>query len=42
MTQIILDASVSSQLHNFTHPVELCDPSDCVFGEFVPRIDRSE
>ncbi|HZV04721.1 MAG TPA: hypothetical protein VE999_06530 [Gemmataceae bacterium] len=42
MTQIILDASVSGQLHNLTQPVELCDPSGRVLGEFVPRIDMSE
>ena len=42
MTQIILDASVSGQLHHLTHPVELCDPSGRVLGEFVPRIDMSE
>lgn len=42
MTQIILDASVSSQLHKLTQPVEICDPSGCVLGEFVPRIDMSE
>lgn len=42
MTQIILDASVSGQLHNLTQPVELCDPSGRVLGEFVPRIYMSE
>lgn len=42
MTQIILDASVSSQLNNLTHPVELCDSSGRILGEFVPRIDMSE
>jgi hypothetical protein len=42
MTQIILDASLSGQLHNLTQPVQLCDPSGRVLGEFVPRIDMSE
>jgi hypothetical protein len=42
MTQIILDASVSGQLHNLSQPVELCDPSGRVLGKFVPRIDMSE
>jgi hypothetical protein len=42
MTQIILDASLSSQLHKLTHPVELCDPSGQVLGRFVPLIDLTE
>jgi hypothetical protein len=42
MTQFFLDANVSGQLHNLTHPVELCDPSGRILGEFVPRIDMSE
>lgn len=42
MTQIILDASVSSKLSDLTQLVELCDPSGRVLGEFVPRIDMSE
>jgi hypothetical protein len=42
MTQIILDASVAGKLHNLSQPVELCDPSGRVLGEFLPRIDMSE
>jgi hypothetical protein len=42
MTQIILDASVSSQLHKLIQPVELCDPSGRVLGKFVPRINMAE
>jgi hypothetical protein len=42
MTQIILDASVSSKLHDLTHPVELCDPSGRVLGRFVPLVDMTE
>lgn len=41
MTQITLDASVSSQLHNLNQPAELCDPSGRVLGRFVPLIDLS-
>ena len=42
MTQIILDASVSSKLHDLGQPVELCDPSGRVLGRFVPLIDLSQ
>jgi hypothetical protein len=42
MTQIILDAAVSSQLHQLGRPAELCDPSGKVLGRFVPLIDLSE
>jgi hypothetical protein len=42
MTQVVLDASAVNQLNNLTHPVELCDSSGRVLGEFVPRIDMSE
>jgi len=42
MSRIVLDASVSSQLHNLTHTVELCDPSGRVLGQFFPKIDMSE
>jgi len=42
MTQIIVDASLSSKLNNATPPVELCDPSGRVLGRFVPLIDLSE
>jgi hypothetical protein len=42
MTQIVLDSSLSNQLHDLTHPVELCDPSGRVLGRFVPRIDITE
>jgi hypothetical protein len=42
MTQIILDASVSGQLHKLSQPVELCDPSGRVLGRFIPLIDMSE
>lgn len=42
MTQIILDASLSSQLHGLGRTVELCDPSGQVLGRFVPLIDLAE
>lgn len=41
MTQIILDASMSSRLHALGQTVELCDPSGQVLGRFVPLIDLS-
>jgi hypothetical protein len=41
MTQIILDAGVSSKLIDLGRPVELCDPSGRVLGRFVPLIDLS-
>lgn len=42
MTQIILDASATSKLHDLTQSVELCDPSGRVLGRFIPLIDMSE
>ncbi len=42
MSQINLDADLSAQLHNLSEPVELCDPTGRVLGQFVPQIDMSE
>ncbi len=42
MTRIVLDAGVSSRLHELTLPAELCDPSGRVLGRFVPTVDMSE
>jgi hypothetical protein len=42
MTQIILDATVSSKLSALTSSVELCDPSGRVLGRFIPLIDLSQ
>jgi hypothetical protein len=42
MTQIILDATTSVRLTEVTHPVDLCDPSGRVLGQFVPRVDLSQ
>ena len=36
MTRIIIDAPFLSQLQQATQPVELCDPSGRVLGQFVP------
>lgn len=42
MSRFTLDASVAAQLHAFTSPVELCDPTGKVIGRFSPVIDWSE
>lgn len=42
MTQIIVDASLSDQLHRLTQVVELCDPDGRVLGRFIPTLDRDE
>lgn len=42
MTRIILDASVSSQLHSLGQRAELCEPTGQVIGRFIPLIDLSE
>jgi hypothetical protein len=42
MTQIIVDATVSSKLEDLSHPVELCNPSGRVLGRFIPLINMSE
>jgi hypothetical protein len=42
MTQIILEASAAGKLNNLFKPVELCDPSGRVLGQFVPRLDMSQ
>ena len=39
MTQITLDATVSSQLNDVTQVVELCDQNGRVLGRFVPSPD---
>jgi hypothetical protein len=41
MSQIILDAVLSSRLHQLGTSVELCDPSGHVLGRFVPLVDLS-
>ncbi len=42
MDQIILDARLSTKLHETIQPVELCDPSGRVLGRFVPLIDLTK
>lgn len=42
MTQIVVDVNLSTQLHNLSKTVELCDPSGQVLGRFVPLIDLTE
>jgi hypothetical protein len=42
MTQIKLDAMLSSQLHDVSEVVELCDPSGRVLGKFLPTADMSQ
>ncbi len=42
MIQIAVDANLSSKLNELGQPVELCDPSGCVLGRFIPLIDLSE
>jgi hypothetical protein len=42
MTQITLDSTASSKLNHLIGPVDLCDPSGRVLGQFVPRIDMTE
>jgi hypothetical protein len=36
MTKIILDASASNKLSEASHPVNLCDPSGRLLGQFIP------
>jgi hypothetical protein len=42
MSQIIVDAALSSQLGQQFQPVELCDPSGRVLGQFIPKVDLSQ
>jgi hypothetical protein len=41
MTQITIDAALSSQLQRLGQVAELRDPSGKVVGKFVPHIDLS-
>jgi hypothetical protein len=42
MSQLIVDAALSSKLGQQLQPVELCDPSGRVLGQFIPKVDLSE
>ena len=37
MTQIVLDGGILEKLRSLDSPVQLCDPSGQVVGEFRPR-----
>lgn len=41
MSPIFVDAALSSELGQQFHPVELCDPSGRVLGQFIPKVDLS-
>jgi len=38
----MVDAALSSKLGQQFQPVELCDPSGRVLGQFIPQVDLSE
>jgi hypothetical protein len=42
MSRIILDSALCGKLRGLAEPVQLCDDSGRVLGEFIPRIDMSE
>ncbi|HEY7426705.1 MAG TPA: hypothetical protein VH682_20890 [Gemmataceae bacterium] len=42
MSQIIVDAALSSKLGQQFQPVDLCDLSGRVLGQFIPKVDISE
>jgi hypothetical protein len=42
MAQITIDPALASKLHGLSEVVELCDPSGCVLGHFIPLVDVSE
>jgi hypothetical protein len=42
MAQIRIDSMLASKLHGLSEVVELCDPSGCVLGRFIPLVDLSE
>jgi hypothetical protein len=42
MAQITIDPTLASKLHGLSEVVELCDPSGCVLGRFIPLVDLSE
>ena len=41
MTQIVLDASTRSKLHDLMHDLELCDESGKVLARLIPVQDSS-
>ena len=42
MTQVILDRTLRTQLHNLTEPLELCDESGRLLARVVPVLDESQ
>jgi hypothetical protein len=42
MAQITIDPTLANKLHGLSEVVELCDPSGCVLGRFIPLVDLSE
>jgi hypothetical protein len=47
MTKVTVDATLQGKLNNLTHPVELCDESGRLVGQFIPnlvepRLDEEE
>ncbi len=42
MSQLMVDAVLSSKLGQQFQPVELCDPSGRVLGQFIPKVNLSE
>ena len=47
MTKVTLDTILLAKLNNLTHPVELCDESGRLVGQFIPnllepRLDENE
>ncbi len=42
MTQVIVDETLLSKLHNLTEPLELCDGAGHVLGRVVPAFDLSQ
>jgi hypothetical protein len=41
MTRVIIDATLLGKLHNLVQPLELCDESGRVMGQFTPQLDLS-
>jgi hypothetical protein len=42
MAQITIDPTLANKLQRLSEVVELCDPSGCVLGRFIPLVDLSE
>ena len=42
MTQIIVDETLRTKLHNLTQPLELCDANGQVLARLTPALDLSQ